>query len=241
MDQRSKGWQELRGHVQPVEADQEETVADLVQIEPRCEVCTLPGKPYANAERVAHLIQKGVLQLLGFKQIQDLIKPEMEAWPVSDQISYDSIRNHAKRHLPVDQILVREIAERRAEAAGRRVLEGAEPLLTSAALYELTMRRGFERLARGETQPTLKEALTAASLLDQLEAGAGEGSSIVELRAQLQIIVDVIQRRVGREVWNEIAGELRALGTGDAAPTVKPTQRKRKRRPDGQARATSEN
>jgi nucleotide-binding universal stress UspA family protein len=102
------------------------------------------------------------------------------------RISYDAIRRHQLRHLPVDQTAVREIIERRAAERGLRIAIGRGPLLTNAGVLEVIRQKGFEAIAAGGITPSIRETLEAARLLEELDQqGEDADFTVVQLRQRL--------------------------------------------------------
>ena len=69
-------------------------------------------------------------------------------------MTIDSIRNHAARHFPVQQVAratYREILERRAQEAEIDFVNGVATALTPMAFYECVMNgNAFRRLVDGD-------------------------------------------------------------------------------------------
>src|SRR6516165_1675518 len=66
-----------------------------------------------------------------------------------DRVTIDSIRNHASRHFPVQNVAkatYREIVERRAQEAQIDFVNGVLTALTPVAFYEVVMNEAFRRL-----------------------------------------------------------------------------------------------
>jgi hypothetical protein len=74
-----------------------------------------------------------------------------------DRVTIDSIRNHATRHFPVQQVAratYREIVERRAQEAEIDFVNGVATALTPMAFYECVMNDAFRRVVDGDVDPS---------------------------------------------------------------------------------------
>jgi hypothetical protein len=127
-------------------------------------------------------------------------------------VTIDSVRNHAARHFPVQQVAratYREIVERRAREAQIDFVNGLATALTPMALYECVMNEAFRRLVDGEVDVSVDTGLRAAEKLQALiDARAGEADWA---RAQVQMgrIIEVVRTYIPSEKWPEIQAALR--------------------------------
>jgi hypothetical protein len=126
-------------------------------VEPRCRVC----RDDEARKKVNDLLARGssyamVLRALG----------EAKDTPgKGDRVTIDSIRNHAARHFPVQQVAratYREILELRAREAQIDFVNGMATALTPLAFYEVVMNEAFQRLVDGDVDVSVDTGLRAA-------------------------------------------------------------------------------
>ena len=127
-------------------------------------------------------------------------------------MTIDSIRNHAARHFPVQQIAratYREIIERRAQEAQIDFVNGVNTALTPLAFYEVVMNEAFRRLMDGDVDVSVDTGLRAAEKLQTLiDARAGE-ADVASLRDQVGRIIEVVRTFIPSERWPEVQAALR--------------------------------
>lgn len=166
---------------------------------PQCRVC--------NADKdVKNLIDSCLLHPMTYRDTLRMATPLMDAKgiPPDERPSYMGIRNHQKRHLPFDKLALREMVERRAAAKGKQIVDGSDRLLTTEALFEAVVQKGWADLAAGRLRPSLAETMAAAMRLETMEKDAEGGVEVQSLMAQLHIITSVIQEVVPEEMWATI-------------------------------------
>ena len=127
-------------------------------------------------------------------------------------MTIDSIRNHASRHFPVQNVAkatYREIVERRAQEAQIDFVNGVLTALTPVAFYEVVMNEAFRRLMDGDVDVSVDTGLRAAEKLQALiDARAGE-ADMASLRVQVDRIIEVVRTFIPRERWPELQAALR--------------------------------
>ena len=116
-------------------------------------------------------IERGLLQGLSLRVIVDSLAALPEG--VLPHPNKNNIKNHRGQHMPFTAQTQRRLIERRAEQLGRDIEEAAESLIDGVTAAELTVQKGFERMASGEISPNVTEMLTAAKFLREVEKDAG--------------------------------------------------------------------
>src|SRR5271157_6525464 len=130
---------------------------DRFHLEPRCRIC----RNDQVRTKVNDLLATGtsyamVLRALG----DDNAKLEQR-----DRVTIDSIRNHATRHFPVQQVAratYREILERRATENGIDFVNGVATALTPMAFLETMMVKGYQTLVDEGTTVSYRDGMEAA-------------------------------------------------------------------------------
>ncbi len=182
----------------------EEEIDGVVYASPkerRCHVCMAGERELPNAARMARLIDLLLVRGATYKAITRAVAPLMESWPADDRISYWSIRNHQRRHLGLDEMVVREIIERRAKEQKRRILDGSVPLLTSGAVLDIIVQRGLDRILSGYELPRTSDVLRATEMLMKLEQDAAS-------RWEAEDLFEIIAELLPKELWEEVMRRL---------------------------------
>ncbi len=236
MDRRTKQWRALASGAsgsgfEPPQEPTRETIDGILfdyRREPRCRVCSAgdPEKAPPRGEEVHRVVHQMLVQGRTYRDILTAASPLMEGWPEQRKLTYHSIRRHQLRHLPVDELAVRQIVERRAAERGLQIALGTGPLVTTAGVLELVRQRGFEALAGREVVPTVRETVEAARLLDELEKEAGSRIGLAELTRQVEVFLDVVRQRLTPDQWATVVAEVEARLTAPAleAATDSPTK-----------------
>src|ERR1700726_3229978 len=173
-------------------------------IEPRCRVC----RDDEVRKKVNDLLATGT----SFAMVLRALGEDKTALGKGDRVTIDSVRNHAARHFPVQQVAratYREIVERRAREAQIDFVNGLATALTPMALYQCVMNEAFRRLVDGEVDVGVDTGLRAAEKLQALiDARTGEADWA---RAQVQMgrIIEVVRTYIPSEKWPEVQAALR--------------------------------
>ncbi|MFZ0225560.1 MAG: hypothetical protein WAL41_01155 [Mycobacterium sp.] len=198
---------------EPVESTQLAARIDGVRLEPRCRVCR------------NDLVRKKVNDMLvcgsSYAMILRAIGEDNAAG-----VTIDSIRNHAERHFPVQNVAkatYREILERRAQEAQIDFVNGLTTALTPMALYEVVMNESFRRLAAGDVDVSLDAGLRAAEKLQALtDARAGE-ADMADVLVRMGRVIETVREFVPPEHWPALQARLR--GEDVEQPQAQPVER----------------
>jgi hypothetical protein len=173
-------------------------------LEPRCRIC----RNDQVRTKVNDLLATGasyamVLRALG----DDNTKLEQR-----HRVTIDSIRNHANRHFPVQQVAratYREILERRAKENSVDFIEGVATAITPLAVLETIMVKGYQTLVEEGTTVSYRDAMEAALKLNEI-ARKDEGSmDRARLLADMGRIIEVVRTFIPAERWPEVQAALR--------------------------------
>lgn len=135
----------------------------------------------------------------------------------SRKISYSSIRNHQKRHMPFEAQAIRDIVERRAEKEQKDFVDGYGTIITPASYAEVMMQKGFESLVSGGAIITPREGLQAARTLHSFTRGETEGQiDAATAIAQLNRIINAVKRVATGEQIEKIVALLEEESFVDA-------------------------
>jgi hypothetical protein len=138
-----------------------------------------------------------------------------------DRVTIDSIRRHAERHFPVQNVAkatYREIVERRAQEAQIDFVNGLTTALTPVAFYECVMNAAFRRLAAGDVDVSIDTGLRAAEKLQALtDARAGEADTAGVL-VKMGRVIETVREFVPREQWPALQARLRGEEVEQSKP-----------------------
>jgi hypothetical protein len=173
-------------------------------LEPRCRVC----RDDEVRKKVNDLLATGSSYAMVLRALGEDKGPLGRG----DRVTTDSIRNHAARHFPVQQVAratYREIVERRAREAQIDFVNGVVTALTPLAFYEVVMTEAFRRLVDGDVDVSVDTGLRAAEKLQALiDARAGE-ADMASLRVEVGRIIEVVRTFIPSERWPEVQAVLR--------------------------------
>lgn len=167
-------------------------------LEPRCHVCRSDGV----RQRVNDLLASGAsyasaLRALGGDAVG---------------VSTDSIRRHAERHFPVQNVAkatYREILERRAQENDVDFADGVATAITPMALLETVMVRGYEKLVDPATEVDVKTGMAAACRLQEMIDSHTDQHDWAKAQAEMGRIVEVVREFVPAERWPALKAALR--------------------------------
>jgi hypothetical protein len=179
--------------------------------EPRCLVCA------ADSE-IRVLVDQLLVRGESYTRIIQAVESE-ETDSSARPISYASVRRHQQRHLPVDELGVRTIIEARARERGLQIALADSPIVTNAAVLEIVRNAGFEAILAGGLVPTVRETITAAVALQQLDDEADSGAIVEAIHEQLQILLEIVRERLPEESWNSVVAEFEQRLNGSSTGT----------------------
>lgn len=88
-----------------------------------------------------------------------------------DRPSYEGLIRHFKGgHLPLGPATERALMERNYEATGRRIEEAIDDIVDHITVAEMVVKKGFERMQRGEIAPEMTDLLGAVKIVESIQA-----------------------------------------------------------------------
>ena len=179
-------------------------LAKRTPISPRCFVC---HQPYEILGQVNRMIINGqpyteITRYLAFLHDKDVI---------SKVPSYQSVRNHGKNHLPVKDLAVRTLIERRAIEAGKDIEQGVENLLTTFAVAETVMHKGFAQLTKDSMDISAKDLLAATKLVHDFTKDQDGSMDAAQALSQLQHIIQAVKETVPAHMMEQILTRIEQL------------------------------
>jgi hypothetical protein len=173
-------------------------------LEPRCRIC----RNDQVRTQVNDLLATGasyamVLRALG----DDNAKLEQRV-----RVTIDSIRNHANRHFPVQQVAratYREILERRAKENSVDFIEGVTTAITPLAFLETVMVKGYQTLVDEHTAVSYRDAMDAALKLNEIARKDEGAMDRARMLADMGRIIEVVRTFIPAERWPDVQAALR--------------------------------
>ncbi len=168
-------------------------------LEPRCRVC----RNDALRGKVNDLLAVGASYAMILRTIED----DNTKLDKRNKVSIDSIRNHAARHFPVQNVAratYRQILERRAEENGVDFVNAVATAITPMAFFETVMAKGYETLVDPDTKVDVNTGMVAAGRLQALIESHASGTSMLDMRLKMNRIIEAIHSTVPEELWPEI-------------------------------------
>jgi len=183
----------------------------LYKSSPNCKICT-------TSDDLKNIIDSLLLFPKTYKEVLRSIEPIQDKLGMegSERINYENIRNHQKRHLPFEKLMVREIVEKRAAEKNRSILDAGERLLTAEAFYEVIVAKGFEGIAQGYDKPTLTQTMYAMDMLTKLEKEGRDDYRPEELVNQLDMILTAIREVLPADMKEALFDKIEELQLGTA-------------------------
>jgi hypothetical protein len=86
--------------------------------------------------------------------------------PEGSQLEVRHLSTHFRAgHMPLRQSAMRKIIEDREVELGKAIEDGADSLADHVMLARVVVQRSFERIAKGELEPTVADGIAAAKIL----------------------------------------------------------------------------
>ncbi|MBX7135033.1 MAG: hypothetical protein K1X67_20400 [Fimbriimonadaceae bacterium] len=128
------------------------------------------------------------------------------------QISLDSVRNHANKHFPAQNVAkarYRDILERRAAEREIDFVNGVGTAITPLAYLEAMMVKGFERLVQDDTEVSPEMGLKAAEKLHKAIGAVDPHAQNAKFLAEMGRVIDVVKSLLPQSSWPELRARLR--------------------------------
>src|SRR6476659_4779461 len=168
-------------------------------LEPRCRVC--------RNDRLRTKVNDMLATGVSYAMILRALQKDNDQLDVPDRVTIDSIRNHTRRHFPVQnaaKATYRRILERRAQENGVDFVKGVATALTPMAFYETVMVKGYETLVDSGTTVDVGTGMVAAARLQALIDSRAGKTSMADILFKLDRIINAIHSTVPKELWPEI-------------------------------------
>ncbi len=171
--------------------------------EARCRVC----RDEAVCRKVNHMLASGA----SYAFIVRSLAEDNARRDERDRVTVDSVRNHCRRHFPIQQVshaTYREILERRARENAVDFVKGVATALTPMAFFETVMVKGYETLIDPDTTVDVNTAMIAAGRLQALIDSRAGKTRMAEVLVQMDRIINAIHDTVPEELWPELVRKI---------------------------------
>jgi hypothetical protein len=131
-----------------------------------------------------------------------------------DRITFDSIRNHAARHFPVQQVAkatYRDILERRTQQNAVDFVEGVATALLPVTFFEIVMNIAFPRMVDDETEVSVATGLRAAEKLQSFLDRHDQADVIAEMKRRVNQLTHAVKSTVPEAMWGAIVDKVDQL------------------------------
>jgi hypothetical protein len=175
---------------------------DRFHLEPRCHVC----RNDEVRKKVNDVLASGASYAMIVRALGD---------DNAAGVTPDSIRRHAERHFPVQNVAkatYREILERRARENSVDFVEGVATAITPMALLETVMVKGYEAVVDPDTKVDVKTGVYAACRLQEMIDSHADQVDWARTNAEMGHIVEVVRAFVLQERWPDLQAALRGEG-----------------------------
>lgn len=138
------------------------------------------------------------------------IRREVEKLPVGalPHPSIGGLSSHVRNnHMPLPAQTRRRIIERRAEQVGT-ALQSEDDIVDYITVNEMILRRGWERMISGEIEPNMNDLAQAIAMRAKIEATSTEGYDTEVWQGTLMAYMEVAQRFIPPEVFQQYGREL---------------------------------
>jgi hypothetical protein len=158
----------------------------------RCRICNLDRRDLPNAIDVQILVDYELLSNSTYKGALDVVADLVAEWPADDRPTYTAVRNHARRHLDRDQVLLRQVMETYAAEAGVDVEQDEGSILTPRGVLTVVLQKGYEEITAGRATPTIAETIDASRAMGVIENERLK-AELAEARRQVRLLSTVVQ------------------------------------------------
>lgn len=163
-----------------------------------CRVCMSPYRLEIERALIAGLSYKSVIKSLVDGRDHD-------GEPPNGSDLGDHVRG---QHMPLPDVQKRALIERRAEQLGKSIEEGQESLIDYVGVNETIIERGFERLVKGEINPSTGELLNALKLQHSIDAQKDGSISDEMWMEAMMVYMEAAREVMPPEMWDAFGAKL---------------------------------
>lgn len=169
--------------------------------EPRCNVCKSDFRP---------IIDRMIAGPYSYSAIARQFRGKDKYLSGNHEAVRKSIERHAKSHVTIRDQAIREIIEQRAAEQGMLVDDVKNTYLTSEALLELYMQKGFEQVTKDDVWVRHQDILEAVKMLEEMRKDT-VSEEIETMRKQVWAISQAIRELINPDLHPAIVARAQEL------------------------------
>lgn len=169
--------------------------------EPRCNVCKSDFRP---------IIDRMIAGPYSYSAIARQFRGKDKFLSGNHEAVRKSIERHAKSHVTIRDQAIREIVEARAAEHGMLVDDLKNTYLTSEALLELYMQKGFEQVTKEDVWVRHQDILEAVKMLEEMRRDT-VSEEIETMKKQVWAISQAIREIVSPDMHPAIVARAQEL------------------------------
>jgi len=174
----------------------------------KCKVCMHPARPLIEERLLMNDTYPSVAEWVSNHDVEEIDGTLVE-WPPLNVTQL--FKHYNNGHCPIDTQVLHELSKQRMDELGLDYEDSVGRVVDHVVAAKLILAKGQERLARGEIAPDVKDTLSAAKLLHDIEGGidAGEQSEMIAAWQQaMEVFFVTVQRHVTSTAWQAIGADL---------------------------------
>lgn len=175
-------------------------------------------------------IEQAIILGMTYKRIMDELVDAYDHHSPLGRPDRMSLTAHVQlRHMPTPFSVQRDVIEDQARKLGKNIEEGEALLTDSLTIFRSIVQRGYERMNKGEIEPSMSDLLKAAQLQHVVESaqvkGQDDDDGVEMWREALVEYMTIVQRSVTSEQFQQIGLEM------SKSPTLQAISRRRSQIP----------
>jgi hypothetical protein len=142
---------------------------------------------------------------------------------ITQKVNSQSIAQHAKNHMPLDQAIVRGIMEEEASLIGQNWEEGVKGAITNRGMLRTLATRGWEDAMSGVTTVEPRDMIQIIRVLNELDNSLGTAATeeaILTVRIFTEaignVVTDLLDTETADLVKQALVDEVKRLRARDA-------------------------
>lgn len=179
-------------------AMREKALAPPTITEPRCKVCTSEYRVYIERQLV-----KGMVSL---SALAESIPEDANG----EKIDRRSISNHSKKHMAIDDAVVRAQLEEEADLLKQNYREGVQGALTSRGVLKVLIGKTYEDVINGVVTAEVRDLIQMIKLVNEMESNSSQVKGD-EAETSLRIFIRAVKNVCDDETNQKIVNEVRRL------------------------------
>lgn len=182
----------------------EDQRVDLFRPAARCRICQTEG--------AAPVCNKMLSHGATYADVMSVLQPLNLRRAKNDQITIDSIANHARKHFPLEEAasaVYRKLIEKRAAEAEKDFVNGVGGAVTALGFLDVVVQKGFENLVKEDVVVSPDTAVRAAKELAAIESQKdADDTDIADIMVKMDQVIRAVREESDPETWARIVSRL---------------------------------